>query len=138
MLDGVLSREGRCRRVARQRGWSVLVRRSVPGLYGLRQPHSRCRIDLDITALDAALGIGPVPTSAPTWMALAACRGVDPETFYPPRGDRAAVQRARKVCRRCPVAVECLAFAVERRDPFGVWGGTTRNERVALRRESAH
>ena len=30
---------------------------------------------------------------------------------------------AKSLCQDCPVRVECLAGALERREPWGVWGG---------------
>ena len=71
------------------------------------------------------------------WWALAACRRVDPETFYPldldPTGP--AVRAARWVCTGCPVLAQCLADALTSEDParrWGVIGGTTPEERAAL------
>jgi WhiB family redox-sensing transcriptional regulator len=71
------------------------------------------------------------------WWSLAACRTVDPETFYPvdlaPRSD--GVRRARRVCTSCPVLPECLADVMASEDParrWGVIGGTTPDERTAL------
>jgi hypothetical protein len=48
------------------------------------------------------------------------CAGEDPELFWP--ATEAHADRARAVCRTCPVAVACLAVARERRE-WGVWGG---------------
>jgi WhiB family redox-sensing transcriptional regulator len=33
------------------------------------------------------------------------------------------IARAKQICAHCPVIVECLEAAVERREPWGVWGG---------------
>lgn len=33
------------------------------------------------------------------------------------------IARAKAICAKCPVRVQCLAAAVERREPWGVWGG---------------
>ena len=62
----------------------------------------------------------------------AACRGLDPETFYAEGG--AAVARAKAVCATCPLRQKCLEWAIAREE-FGVWGGTTARERAALRRQ---
>jgi len=35
----------------------------------------------------------------------------------------ADVERAKELCRGCPLREPCLARAVERREPWGVWGG---------------
>jgi len=71
------------------------------------------------------------------WWSLAACRQVDPETFYPldldPGSD--GVRAARRVCTGCPVLPECLADTLNSEDParrWGVIGGTTPDERAAL------
>lgn len=58
-----------------------------------------------------------------------ACRDSDVD-FYPshPSGYRTALA----VCRLCPVKAECLAWALETRQSFGVFGGTTPDERHAM------
>ncbi|HET7476535.1 MAG TPA: WhiB family transcriptional regulator [Dermatophilaceae bacterium] len=49
------------------------------------------------------------------------CRRVDPEVFF--AESPADVENAKALCRDCPVQDECLAGALERREPWGVWGG---------------
>jgi WhiB family redox-sensing transcriptional regulator len=63
---------------------------------------------------------------------LGACRGVGPELFFPKRGDNTAVFEARAVCAGCPIRVECLEYAVGAKEPFGVWGGLTVDQREKL------
>ncbi len=41
-------------------------------------------------------------------------------------------RRAKFLCSTCPIRDECLAFALDRDVPYGVWGGTTFEERCAL------
>ncbi|MFD3996004.1 WhiB family transcriptional regulator [Streptomyces sp. NPDC058548] len=69
------------------------------------------------------------------WMPRAACRFVDPELFFPsspgPVGRRRRLP-ATKVCEGCPVRNPCLAQAVRVREPQGVWGGLTVDERQRL------
>ena len=48
------------------------------------------------------------------------CRG-DPELFFAELPDD--VERAKALCRGCPARLACLAGAVQRREPCGVWGG---------------
>lgn len=43
------------------------------------------------------------------------------------------VDRARVVCANCPVQEECLDWAMEQREPYGIWGGLTPRERERLR-----
>ena len=80
---------------------------------------------------------GDAPTLAdliparPAWMDRAACRGMDSATFFPSAGH--PTDEAREVCARCPVRRECLAYAVAE-DLEGVWAGTSKQERRAMRR----
>lgn len=64
-----------------------------------------------------------------SWRNLAACRGQDAEMFYT-AASAPAVCRA--FCRRCPVRNECLAYALEHREDWGVWGNTMPGTRRAL------
>lgn len=61
------------------------------------------------------------------WIEYAACRGVDIALFY--SVDEADVGEALSYCDRCPVQVPCREFAMTNREHFGVWGGTTEQER---------
>ena len=63
----------------------------------------------------------------PEWTTDALCAEVDPELFYPETG--APNRDAKRICGRCDVRPECLAYALANRERFGVWGGTTERER---------
>lgn len=70
------------------------------------------------------------------WTDLAACRGVDPELFYPVSTTGPAlaqVEEAKRVCAGCPVTADCLSWALRAGEPIGIWGGTTPEERRYLR-----
>lgn len=69
------------------------------------------------------------------WRWRAACLGVDMNVFYPPRFDGAPVNRALAFCAACPVVAECLDLALRTADEWGVYGGKTPAERMAIRRE---
>jgi WhiB family redox-sensing transcriptional regulator len=69
------------------------------------------------------------------WINRAACTGIDPELFFPSRGESA--DPARAVCAGCPVRAECLDHALANVEMFGVWGGTSERERRAIRRNRA-
>ena len=72
--------------------------------------------------------------AALTWMSLGACRGEDPELFFPIAAQGSALSQisaARAVCRRCAVAAMCLAYALQTRQA-GIWGGATQEERHAM------
>lgn len=64
---------------------------------------------------------------SPDWYELAECRGAPQELFFPERGE--STKPAKEMCTRCPVSVECLAWALDHREKFGVWGGTSERER---------
>ena len=49
------------------------------------------------------------------------CRGNDPELWF--AESPADVEFAKSLCQACPAAAGCLAGALERREPWGVWGG---------------
>ena len=65
-----------------------------------------------------------------SWQADASCRGVDAELFFPQTDEDA--ETAKAICETCPVRLTCLAFALERNERFGVWGGLTEKERARL------
>jgi len=52
---------------------------------------------------------------------LIPCRSNDPELWFAER--TAEVEQAKALCRTCPLLEGCLAGAVERQEPWGVWGG---------------
>lgn len=71
------------------------------------------------------------------WQFFGACRVADPNLFFHPENERGhARQRradaAKRYCNRCPVQEECRAHALAVREPFGVWGGLSEDERHAL------
>jgi WhiB family transcriptional regulator, redox-sensing transcriptional regulator len=71
------------------------------------------------------------------WRDDAACRDVDPELFFPVGNAgpaRLQIVQAKRVCARCPVRTPCLEWALASGQEAGVWGGTSEDERYALRR----
>lgn len=56
------------------------------------------------------------------------------ELFFPvgdtARGSQMQIAAAKEVCNRCPVKMTCLAVSLEKREPYGVWGGLTEQERA--------
>ncbi|MEU9119124.1 WhiB family transcriptional regulator [Streptomyces sp. NPDC048506] len=68
------------------------------------------------------------------WTESAMCAQTDPERFFPELGGTAAA--ARKVCAQCQVRAECLDYALRKNEPYGVWGGLTRQERSRMQRSS--
>jgi len=71
------------------------------------------------------------------WRNDALCRDEDPELFFPTGRTGPAlpqIEAAKRVCRRCPVAEDCLTWALQTGQDFGVWGGVDEEERRALKR----
>lgn len=69
------------------------------------------------------------------WQERANCLGVDPDLFFPERG--ASTREAKGVCRGCEVRVECLEYALDNGEKFGIWGGLSERERRRVRRQRA-
>jgi len=70
-----------------------------------------------------------------TWREEAACLDlVDEVSFFPDPEDLVGIAQAKAVCSTCPVASECLTWAIETNQSEGVWGGHTPHERRAIRR----
>ena len=69
------------------------------------------------------------------WKLQGACRGLDADIFFPDRG--ASTRLAKTVCRRCDVQEECLEYAVNNREKFGICGGLSERERRAIRKKRA-
>lgn len=73
-----------------------------------------------------------------TWQESAACRGPLGNVFFPPttterkREKIAREARAKEICSACPVMMSCRAYALEIREPHGVWGGLSEQERRLL------
>lgn len=70
----------------------------------------------------------------PAWQRWAACVDEDRELFFPPQGQRP--DEARRICSACPVAAECLDYALAH-DLQGVWAGTSRSQRRRMARQAA-
>ena len=73
-----------------------------------------------------------VPMSA-TWRKHAACRGIDPDVFYPVSDEES--DEAKSICDQCVVREACLEHALANREREGVWGGTTERERRRIHRQ---
>ena len=67
------------------------------------------------------------------FMAFGACRGSDPDVFFPDRGE--SLEPAKRICAECVVRDECLEHALASGERFGVWGGTSERERRRIRRD---
>ncbi len=66
------------------------------------------------------------------WQEQALCAQTDPEAFFPEKGG--STREAKRVCSSCDVRAECLSYALENDERFGIWGGLSERERRRLRR----
>jgi WhiB family transcriptional regulator, redox-sensing transcriptional regulator len=74
------------------------------------------------------------------WRESAACRGTDSRLWFPAsdgqrwssRKVRTLTKVAKKICGVCPVQRECLEWAVDTDERFGIYGGLTEREREQL------
>lgn len=71
------------------------------------------------------------------WRLASACRESDVELFY--STEDADNRVALRICGGCPVRAECFQAAMQRKEAFGVWGGTleTQRRRVFRREQRA-
>ena len=69
--------------------------------------------EIDTNVLDPAVDL-PQDRELP-------CRSVDPELFF--AESTTDIERAKSLCQECPVRLRCFVGALERREPWGVWGG---------------
>jgi WhiB family redox-sensing transcriptional regulator len=77
-------------------------------------------------------GIGEDDAGGMPWQDTALCAQTDPEAFFPEKGG--STREAKKVCRSCDVRTECLEYALEHDERFGIWGGLSERERRRLKR----
>jgi WhiB family redox-sensing transcriptional regulator len=68
-----------------------------------------------------------------TWRQQAACRGLEPEIFFPASDEEAGAAKA--VCAVCSVREACLEHALRNREKEGIWGGATERERRRILRQ---
>ena len=77
-------------------------------------------------------------TLVETWQDRAACKGPQATVFFPPTHSErkeekvAREARAKAICQTCVVRVECLEYAIQIREPHGIWGGLNEVERKQL------
>jgi len=70
--------------------------------------------------------------AAPSWQERALCAQTDPEAFFPEKGG--STRDAKKICTTCEVKAQCLEYALQNDERFGIWGGLSERERRRLRR----
>jgi WhiB family redox-sensing transcriptional regulator len=73
----------------------------------------------------------PDVSPPPVWQSRAACYGLDSEIFFPTTEEEADL--ALSFCAVCPVNRDCLSWALWQGERYGVWGGTTEQQRRLMR-----
>ena len=69
------------------------------------------------------------------WQERALCAQTDPEAFFPEKGG--STREAKRICQGCEVKDECLEYALEHDERFGIWGGLSERERRKLKRRAS-
>ncbi|MBB5632641.1 WhiB family redox-sensing transcriptional regulator [Cryobacterium mesophilum] len=72
--------------------------------------------------------------NALAWQSDALCAQTDPEAFFPEKGG--STRDAKKICGSCEVRAECLEYALQNDERFGIWGGLSERERRKLRKHA--
>jgi WhiB family transcriptional regulator, redox-sensing transcriptional regulator len=87
--------------------------------------------------VNTTMGTGRTGTIlvAEPWTDLALCAQADPEAWFPEKGGSTRLPKL--ICRGCEVRGECLDYALETDQRFGVWGGLSERERRQLKREAS-
>jgi WhiB family redox-sensing transcriptional regulator len=63
----------------------------------------------------------------------AVCSQIDPELFFDLRTEKQAVD----VCIGCPLMQKCGEYALKNQVEYGVWGGLTEKQRLAMQKALA-
>jgi WhiB family redox-sensing transcriptional regulator len=92
-----------------------------------------CAVTEVIVPLDQVF-ISPDEVDELDWQDRALCAQTDPEAFFPEKGG--STREAKRVCRSCEVRAECLEYALEHDERFGIWGGMSERERRRLKRQA--
>ena len=68
------------------------------------------------------------------WQTDSLCAQTDPEAFFPEKGG--STRDAKKICTSCEVRSQCLEYALNNDERFGIWGGLSERERRKLRKRA--
>lgn len=84
--------------------------------------------------LDVFSGLFELNEEEQEWQERALCAQTDPEAFFPEKGG--STREAKRICAGCEVRSECLEYALEHDERFGIWGGLSERERRKLKRRA--
>lgn len=110
------------------------VCRICSGDLGPHPVRGRCNACYQYAVANGLISVGgPLPDFVEvdlSWYADALCAETDPEAFFPEKGG--STREAKAVCAECLVRAECLDFALDTFQRFGIWGGCSERERRKL------
>jgi WhiB family redox-sensing transcriptional regulator len=90
--------------------------------------------DATLSAVLSLFGFGS--DSGPLgWQERALCAQTDPEAFFPEKGG--STREAKRICESCEVRAQCLEYALDNDERFGIWGGYSERERRRLKQRRA-
>lgn len=92
------------------------------------------RGDAQLAELDVLAGLFELDEEEQEWQERALCAQTDPEAFFPEKGG--STREAKRICAGCEVRAECLEYALEHDERFGIWGGLSERERRKLKRRA--
>lgn len=131
-----------------QQALNILDRHITPGVINAEAEdvsHTAAVVDnhrwaarLAIAASQLAQGAQPRPVSTDlSWQLRARCRGRSTSIFFESEhllgeARQASEVKAKMICGRCPVVLQCLVHALHRPEEHGIWGGATCSERASL------
>lgn len=76
--------------------------------------------------------LSEIALTSPAWFQEAVCASVGGDMWFPEPGQNYFLHEAQRICRSCPVQVECLEWALAEGEKFGVYGGLTAKQREEL------
>lgn len=91
-------------------------------VFGIRSLRAAGQHVIDLSLVDPA---------ELSWQDEGLCAEVGPVFFYPEQGENAIP--AKRVCEACRVRARCLQWALDNDEIYGVWGGTSEDERQEIR-----
>jgi WhiB family transcriptional regulator, redox-sensing transcriptional regulator len=109
------------------------IRSRTEGLVKSDTPQSGTRVEEASTVHEFDV-LDMQDTDELTWQERALCAQTDPESFFPEKGG--STREAKKVCLSCEVRAECLEYALQHDERFGIWGGMSERERRKLKKRA--
>ncbi|GAA4620072.1 WhiB family transcriptional regulator [Saccharopolyspora hordei] len=92
------------------------------------------RGDAPVAEFDVLAELVELSEEEQEWQERALCAQTDPEAFFPEKGG--STREAKRICAGCEVRSECLEYALQHDERFGIWGGLSERERRKLKRRA--